>query len=1056
MWGARKWGQGVKRGKLLRSGQDAVPPGQDAAAPGVATDPDQATSPRKAPRKGPGRLVEAGVVDRAFYEALTGRPFKSDAAAARHFLREAGVGHSPHPLIDPALLPGWVREGLGRGEAGPLLRYLRGKGASRRLGPLFDSREVATERERSEHPGGALGLFLATADDETPLPGRPDLTWGRARTALEKRARLIGEQERHAGSRVLDEWDEEAEDRWREEWAAAPLPASADGAPLVSVVIPVRNRPRVVALAIESVSAQTLLDWELVVVDDGSTDETPRVLRRWASRDPRIRVVTQDWAGVSAARNRGLEHARGRYVAFLDSDNRWRPDFLRLAVASMHGQGLRAAYAAMALHEDERTRYRAHPFSLADLMVHNYVDQNVLVVERDLAREVGGFDERIKRWVDHDFALRLGRRADLRLLPFIGVDYDASLSAEGRITTSQSPNFQFVVLGRQWVDWDEVASGVSERVSGRLSVIVPTHEDSRLTTRAVRSVLEHTADADLEIVIVDNGSAANVGLALAAEFCDERRVRYARLPRDLRVTIAWNVGFAHSTGEHVVFLSHRAAVRPRWWEPLAGRLAEPWVLGAQALLLNDDDTIHSAGLVFPVDDTAPCLYLEGHPPEDAERIADRGFHAVSAGAMAMRASDLAALRGFDPLFADRLQDVDLCLRAAALREGRFVLEPGSRVNVRPDPDPEERFEVENRRHFRARWGGRLPAAETHRWDEAGFAVAHFESEGVAFPDPRPVVLRIGEPPRTSATPVLRWGVAIAAAGGTRGDGWGDTHFSSSLAVSLRALGQDVVTHRRGAVLGPASRFDDVVLSLRGLEPVPAIPGKINVLWVISHPDDVTAEDLTGFDLVYAASESWAEHMSEVTGRPVHALLQATDTRLRDVTSPIGRDGRPVFVGSTNPKRPRQVVLDAVGAGVEPDVHGQGWAGTPAEPFWRSGYVANDQLMTLYRTHGVVIADHWGDMAREGFLANRLFDAVASGARVVSDPVPGLEVFEGAVQAYTSREDLAALCGPAGRDRFPDDDEMVRIADRIAAEHSFDKRAEQLLAAVTEIRAKRAI
>ena len=261
--------------------------------------------------------------------------------------------------------------------------------------------------------------------------------------------------------------------------------------------------------------------------------------------------------------------------------------------------------------------------------------------------------------------------------------------------------------------------------------------------------------------------------------------------------------------------------------------------------------------MFPVDDAPPCAYLEGHPPEDAERIADRGFHAVSAGAMAMRATDFAELRGFDPLFADRLQDVDLCLRAAYAARG--PLRAGARLPGQrpPDADPEDRFELENRRHFRARWDGRLPAAETHRWDEAGFAVAHFESEGVALPAPRPVVLRIGQAPRAAEAPALRWGIAIAAGGGARGDGWGDTHFARSLAASLRTLGQDVVTHRRGAVLGPASRFDDVVLSLRGLEPVPAIPGKVNVLWVISHPDDVTAEDLVGFDLVYAASESWA-------------------------------------------------------------------------------------------------------------------------------------------------------------------------------------------------------
>ena len=82
-------------------------------------------------------------------------------------------------------------------------------------------------------------------------------------------------------------------------------------------------------------------------------------------------------------------------------------------------------------------------------------------------------------------------------------------------------------------------------------------------------------------------------------------------------------------------------------------------------------------------------------------------------------------------------------------------------------------------------------------------------------------------------------------------------------------------------------------------------------------------------------------------------------------------------------------------------------------------------MTLYRTHGVVIADHWGDMAREGFLANRLFDAVASGAGWSPTRCRGSSVFDGAVQAYTSLDDLrsalrsrtAAIGSPATR-RWP--------------------------------------
>ena len=230
--------------------------------------------------------------------------------------------------------------------------------------------------------------------------------------------------------------------------------------------------------------------------------------------------------------------------------------------------------------------------------------------------------------------------------------------------------------------------------------------------------------------------------------------------------------------------------------------------------------------MFPVGDAAPCSYLEGHPPEDAAKIADLGFHAVSAEAMAMRATDFAELRGFDPLFSDWLQDVDLCLRAAALREGLFVLEPGSRVNVRPDEDSERPFQLDNRRHFRARWGGRLPAAESHRWAEAGFAVAHYESEGQPLPAPRPVVVRARPKAGAADDTALRWGIAIAPAGGAGGDAWGDTHFAASLADSLRGPGPGRRHPSRPCrPAGPASRFDDVLLALRGLKATPPSPAR---------------------------------------------------------------------------------------------------------------------------------------------------------------------------------------------------------------------------------------
>ncbi len=103
------------------------------------------------------------------------------------------------------------------------------------------------------------------------------------------------------------------------------------GAPLVSAIIVVRDGETFIGEAIDSILAQTLGDWELIVVDDGSVDRTARIVADYAAADPRIRLVTHpDRAnhGIAASRNRGISEARGAYVAFLDADDVWTPEKL--------------------------------------------------------------------------------------------------------------------------------------------------------------------------------------------------------------------------------------------------------------------------------------------------------------------------------------------------------------------------------------------------------------------------------------------------------------------------------------------------------------------------------------------------------------------------------------------------------------------------------------------------------------------------------------------------------------------------------------------------------
>ena len=103
--------------------------------------------------------------------------------------------------------------------------------------------------------------------------------------------------------------------------------------PKVSVIIPIYNAEKFISGTIESVIAQTYQDWEIIAVDDGSTDKTPEILTKYKKKlSSNLQVITQENSGVSIARNKGIPAARGEYIAFLDHDDLWTPEKLEKQV----------------------------------------------------------------------------------------------------------------------------------------------------------------------------------------------------------------------------------------------------------------------------------------------------------------------------------------------------------------------------------------------------------------------------------------------------------------------------------------------------------------------------------------------------------------------------------------------------------------------------------------------------------------------------------------------------------------------------------------------------
>jgi glycosyltransferase involved in cell wall biosynthesis len=183
---------------------------------------------------------------------------------------------------------------------------------------------------------------------------------------------------------------------------------------LVSVVIPCYNQAHFLGEAIESVLAQTYPHFEIVVVDDGSTDNTSEV----AARYPRVRCVRQHNQGLAAARNAGLRESKGDYLVFLDADDRLLPDALRVGLECLkvHPECAFASgrYKFIAPHGSPLPGW-PDPFVNKDgyvaLLQGNYVTMHATVVyRRTVLESVGGFDTSLAACEDYDTFLRIARK----------------------------------------------------------------------------------------------------------------------------------------------------------------------------------------------------------------------------------------------------------------------------------------------------------------------------------------------------------------------------------------------------------------------------------------------------------------------------------------------------------------------------------------------------------------------------------------------------------------------------------------------------------------------
>ena len=281
----------------------------------------------------------------------------------------------------------------------------------------------------------------------------------------------------------------------------------------------------------------------------------------------------------------------------------------------------------------------------------------------------------------------------------------------------------------------------------------------------------------------------------------------------------------------------------------------------------------------------------------------------------------------------------------------------------------------------------------------------------------------------------------------KGATWGDEYFGAVLERELNALGctvrQEFWPNWKDA------KEDDVILVLRGLRRWSPPKGVFSILWLLSHPNDVTQDELEAFDLVLTASRTHAKLLEAALRTPVRVARQCTDHRLfQRPAGPIEneRDQREgiIYVARSRGVR-RDMAQWIVETGIDATIYGNGWERYGLGRRVHGKHIANDELPRLYRRAWLGLNDHWMDMRAFGYINNRILDCLGCGLPVVTDEFPELrDVFGDALLYANDARGLISAMEKCQNDYMSVLSKSREKWNEVVGEFTFERRAAEIL------------
>lgn len=323
--------------------------------------------------------------------------------------------------------------------------------------------------------------------------------------------------------------------------------------PSISVIIPAYNARTFLPEALASVHAQELPPAEILVVDDGSNDGTAE----WASGQENVRVIRQQNSGPSAARNRGLEEARGEFVAFLDADDLWPHYKLRVQADWLtNDPDLQVVLGRVHWTSLDGSTLPPLVYDSPD-HARSFINLGAALWRRSAFEPVGGFDPSMRYGEDHDWFLR-AREASLPMVILRDITLDYRIHARNMTAGRDGTELGIMTVLQRSLQRRRTRgmaepltpwSALEELRRPEVSVIIPVHNGARYLGSAIESTLAQTA-APCEVLVVDDGSEDD-SARVAEQY--PAPVRVLRRPHG-GAAAARNTGCRAARGSLIAFL----------------------------------------------------------------------------------------------------------------------------------------------------------------------------------------------------------------------------------------------------------------------------------------------------------------------------------------------------------------------------------------------------------------------------------------------------------------------------------------------------------------------